>query len=135
MFCFGHPQFLSMRLKHNSMSAFAKQSGWSVGTGLAVLDPFVHAPEMACFSVESERVDDAGDQRQLLGRADRAADAGGVVGRRLLPGVDVFERLGEVKIFERVVEVDGEARARKLQQRSFSVSPRGVVEKSASSVV
>ena len=51
------------------------------------------------------------DERQLLGRADRPADADRIVVGALPPRVDVFERLGEVELFERVVEDDLEARA------------------------
>ena len=54
--------------------------------------------------VELERVDEARDERQLLGRTDRAADADRVVVGALPPGVDVLERLGEIEILERVVE-------------------------------
>ena len=82
--------------------------------GLAVLDPLVHAPEVgvALRQVQSDGVDDPRDQRQLLGRPDRSADAGRIVGRALPPGFDVFERLGEIELLERVVEVNGEARPR-----------------------
>src|SRR5256885_12363374 len=44
--------------------------------------------------------------RELFGRSDRPADAGGGVVRRLPPGFDVLERFGEGKILQRFVGVN-----------------------------
>ena len=66
--------------------------------------------------VEAEGVDDARHERKLFSRANGAADANGVVGRTLAPGINVFERLGEVEIFERVVENNLEAGSRKFRE-------------------
>jgi hypothetical protein len=52
---------------------------------------------MGVLERKPEFVDQPGDERELLGRADRAADADGVVRRGLLPGCDVFQGLGETK--------------------------------------
>ena len=80
------------------MSAFANESGWSIGTGLPVFDPFVHAPEMRVRAASSPSAFTMPrDERQLLGRPDRPADADGIVGRRLLPGADVLQRFGADK--------------------------------------
>ena len=70
----------------------------------------------ASLQLDVQRVDHPRHQRQLLGRADRAADADRIVRRRLLPGVNVFQRLGAVELFERVVDRHREAVARELQQ-------------------
>ncbi len=64
--------------------------------------------------LEPELVHEARDERELLGRADRAADAHGIVRGALLPRGDVFERFGEIEILERVVEDDPEAGAGEL---------------------
>src|SRR5205085_1392796 len=65
--------------------------------GFALFDPFVHAPEMRIVQLEADAVHDSCDQRKLFRRTDRTADAGRVVRRRLPPGFDVFEGLGEVE--------------------------------------
>ena len=70
---------------------------------------------MRGLHVEVQIVHQARHQRQLLGRANGAADANRVVGGGLFPGGDVFQRLGEVKLFERVEEHDLEAGPRKLE--------------------
>ena len=91
------------------------------------VDPFVHAPEMGLADVQVQLVDQPGHQRQLLGRADRTADAGRIVVGRAAPGVDVFQRLGQIEIFERVVHHHAEAgpaQARQVRGRQ----PGGVVE-------
>ena len=76
--------------------------------------PFVHAPEVAAFERDAEFGDEAGHEGELFGGADGAADAGGVVVGGLLPGVDVFEGLGEVEVLEGVVHDDFEAWAGEL---------------------
>ena len=80
------------------------------------IEPFVHPPEMCRAHVEPQRVDDARDERQLLGGTDRPADADRVVIRALAPRLDVFERLGEVELLERVVQDDAEAGAREPRE-------------------
>ena len=73
----------------------------------------------ACSSGESQFVDQPGHQRQLLGRPDRAADPDRIVGRRLLPGVDVLQRLGQVEVLQRIVENNLEPRAGQALQAAF----------------
>src|SRR2546421_8652013 len=84
--------------------------------GLALLDPFVHAPEMGVVELELERINDARDQRQLLRWTDRAADPGRLAGRGLLPSFNIFQRLREVKVLERLVIVNRETATREFEQ-------------------
>ena len=72
--------------------------------------PLVHAPEVGVVQLHIQRVDDAGDQRQLFGGTDGAADARGIVRRRLSPRVDVLQRLCKVELLESVVHRDRETR-------------------------
>src|SRR5262245_59470629 len=77
---------------------------WMIGRdGPAIFDPLIHAPKMCVAQFYVERVHDAGHQRQLLRRADGSANTDGIIRRRLLPNAYVFERLGAIKLFERVV--------------------------------
>lgn len=98
--------------------AVAFLEGERVGDGdfAAIEDPSVHAPEMTVVQREADFIGDARDEGQLLGGADGAADAGGIVGRGLFPRVDILESFGEVEVFEGVVEDDLEAGARELQE-------------------
>ena len=89
--------------------------------------PFVHAPEVAAFERNTEFGDEAGDEGELFGGADGTADARGVVVGGLLPGVDVFESLGEVEVLEGVVHDDFEAGAGELAEVSLSEAG-GVVD-------
>ncbi len=91
------------------------------------VDPFVHAPEMGLADVQVQLVDQPGHQRQLLGRADRTADAGRIVVGRAAPGVDIFQRLGQIEIFERVVHHHAEAGPAQARQ-VLGRQPGGVVE-------
>ena len=61
----------------------------------------------------AEFVDKPCDKRQLFGRPDRAANAGGVVWRGLFPGGNVLQRFREVEVLQRIVENHFEAWARK----------------------
>ena len=54
--------------------------------------------------VELEFVDEPGYERQLLCRPNRTADADRVIGGRLPPGMDVFQGLSQIEVFQRVVE-------------------------------
>ena len=81
-----------------------------------VADPLVHAPEMAVPHVHVQLVDQPRHQRQLLRRADRAADAGRIVRRRLLPRLEIFQGLGQEELFQRVVDHDLKTRPGKLQK-------------------
>ena len=65
--------------------------------------PFVHAPEVGVLEAEAEFVDQAGDERELLSRSDRSADADRIIRRGLLPGGDILQRFGEVEVFEGVI--------------------------------
>ena len=116
-----------MRSKHSSLSARAKLSGKSSATSRPSTAHSSMPQKWAVPQIELQLVDQPGDERQLLGRADRAADAGRVVGRRLPPGRDVFQRLGQIEIFERVVELDGEAWPGQPEQ-IVGRQPRGVVQ-------
>src|ERR1035438_2317636 len=99
----------------------------------AIEIPFVHAPEMPRPDIKGEVVHETRHQRELFRRPNRPADAYRVVGRGLLPGGDVFERLGQVKLFERVVEHDLEAGPRQLEhllgRQGSGVTDDGVVER------
>ena len=94
--------------------ARAERIAREAGTELAAAELLTVRAELAQIHVRG--IDDLGHEGQLLGGADGAADAGGVVGRGLLPSVDVFEGLGAVEVFERVVEDDLEAGAGQLQE-------------------
>src|SRR2546421_12630060 len=95
--------------------------------GLALLDPFVHAPEMGVVELELERINDARDQRQLLRWTDRATDPGRLAGRGLLPSFNIFERFREIKILERFVVVNRETGSRQFEQTLLR-QLRGVFE-------
>ena len=84
---------------------------------LSVYQPLVHAPEVRMLQRHAEIIHEPRDERELLGRTDGAAKADGIVRRGLPPRADVFERLGEIKFLQRVVEHDAEARAREFQHR------------------
>ena len=92
-----------------------------------VVIPFVHAPEVGVLQVEAELVDQAGDEGELFGRTDRAADTDGVVGRSLLPGGDVFQGFGEIEVLEGVIHHHLEARSRELAQVPLR-ELRGVID-------
>ena len=94
-----------------------------------VVIPFVHAPEVGMLQAEAEFVDQAGDEWKLFGRADRAADADGVVGRGLLPGGDILQGFGEIEVLEGVVHHHLEARTRELAQVAFGELRRVVDER------
>ena len=117
-----------MRLKHSSRSARSKLSGCVTGTSRPVVDSNHSSMPQKCAvpHVEAELVDDARDERQLLGRPDRAADADRIVVGALPPRVDVLQRLGEIELLERVVEDDREAGPREREQiaRRQAARPR-----------
>jgi hypothetical protein len=46
----------------------------------------------ACAEIDAEGVDDAGDEGELFGGADGAADAGGVVGGGLARQASMYSR-------------------------------------------
>ena len=98
-------------------------------TGLDV-EPLVHAPEMPAADVELERVDDARDERKVLGGANRAADADRAVVGALPPRLDVLERFGEIELFERIVEHHAKARPRQSQEIA-GFEPRRLVDNRA----
>ena len=112
-------------VRHAQLGADAVEAEFAVGLleakgevaadGLAVNHPLVHTPEVAVAEVEADGVDDLRHDGQLLGGADRAADAGGAVRRGLLPRLDVFERLGGVELLDGFVERDLEAGAGELE--------------------
>ena len=116
-----------IRSKHSWRSALAKLKGKSSEASRPSIGPFVHAPEMAMPQVQIQLVDQPCHQRQLLGGADRAANAGRPLGRGLPPGSDVFQGLGQIKLFERVVELDCKTLAGERAQ-VVGRKPRGVVQ-------
>src|SRR4029078_12284771 len=107
-----------VRVRHPQRPADAIEAQRAVGaleaqgmrhrhfTACANVEPLVHAPEMTAPYVELERIDQSRDQWQLLGRPDRPADADRRIVSALPPRLDVFERLGEVEVLERVVQDD-----------------------------
>src|SRR4051812_44510366 len=115
-----------MRLRHAEVGANALEAEFAVGAfegervfggnGFVVFEPFVHAPEVGGFEIEFEFIDEAGNEGELFGGTDWAADAGWIVGRRGAPGVNVFEGFGEVEVFEGIVENNLEAGAGKLEE-------------------
>ena len=109
----GHPTLFVEPVEEQRAVAALEGKRVRDGHLRAVEQPLVHAPEMAGAHVEPEFIDEPRDERELLGRADGAADAGGIVVGALPPRVHVFERLGEVEIGERVVHHHAESGARK----------------------
>ncbi len=89
--------------------------------GLRII-PLIHAPEVAVFNGEAELVDESGHQRQLLGGADRATNASGVVRSGLFPGVDVFQSFRQIKVLKCVIHDHLEAGAGQLSQVAFRES-------------
>ena len=83
---------------------------------LVVLDPFVHAPNMGVVQFQTEAVDDSCHQGQLFCGPNRAADARRIVGRRLLPRLDVFQCFSTVEFLQCVVEGNFEALTRQALQ-------------------
>ena len=92
------------------------------------VEPLVHAPEVGMAEVEAEAVDEPGDEGELLGGANGAADADGVVGGGHAPCVDVFEGLGEVEVFAGIVEDDAEAGAGEAREVPWGEARGGVDE-------
>ena len=111
---FGHAQIGTDAVEAEFAIGAFEGEGMFGADGFVVFNPFVHAPEVRGSEVEFEFVDEAGDEWELFGGADGAADAAGVIWSRSAPGGDVFEGFGEVEIFEGVVENDFETGARKL---------------------
>ncbi len=108
----GHAQAAVDAVKTQlAVGLFKRQRMFHRNLLLAVV-PLVHTPKMAGAHIEAQRVNEARDKRQLLRGADGAADAHGIVGRGLPPCFDVLQRLGQVKILQRVVHFHGEAGAR-----------------------
>ena len=102
------------------------------GRFLSVEIPLVHAPEVGRLKAEPKFIDNPRNQRELFRRTNGTADPDGIVRRRLPPGSDVFERLGEVEIFQGVVEDDSESLAGKpghrLRCEAGGFFNQGVVE-------
>ena len=80
----------------------------------AVQEPFVHAPKVSGAEWDLQFIHQAGHEGQLLRGTDRTADAHGVIRGGLAPGGDIFQRLGEVKILQRVVKYHLETGPRKF---------------------
>src|SRR5262249_51360209 len=78
-------------------------------------EPFIHSPEMRRADVDFEIIYQAGHQWQLLRRANRTANPSGIIGCRLLPGIDIFERLRHIELFQSVIENHFKPRSRELQ--------------------
>src|ERR1041384_479272 len=78
--------------------------------GLSVLDPLVHSPKMRVPQVQSQAVDEARDQRELFGRADRTTNAGRLSGPGLPPSRDVFQGLAKVELLQGLVKTHFESR-------------------------
>ncbi|MPM33622.1 hypothetical protein SDC9_80199 [bioreactor metagenome] len=106
-----HAQFRADAVEAQLHIGFGEAEREIESGGLAVDDPFVHAPEMAVLEIDVERVHDFGDDGQLFGRSDRTAESGGFRRRGLFPGAHIFQRLGGVEFLKGVVDVDFEAGA------------------------
>jgi len=83
---------------------------------LPIDGPFIHAPEMRVAQVELQLVDHPRHQGELLGRPNRPTDPRRAAFTGLIPRRNIFQRLSQVKILQRVVKPDLEARASELQQ-------------------
>ena len=130
----GHPQSAPDAVE-TQFAVGSLEAEWmrhlDFSAGLDV-EPLVHAPEMPAADVEVERVDDARDEGKLLRGADRAADADRVVVGALPPRLDVLERLGEIELFERVVEHDPEARpVNRRRSRGVSLAASSMIPRSS----
>ena len=79
--------------------------------------PLIHAPEMRRTNVYPEVVYNARDQRELLGRSDRPTNAHWIIFGGLAPGIDIFQRFGQVKILERLVKNNVEPGTGQLEHR------------------
>ena len=118
---------MQLVFRHRELRADAIETQFSVRTlerqrmrdrrFFAVEKPFVHAPEMGGFQREPEFVHDPRNERELFRGSDRAANADWIIGRRLPPGRDVFERFGEIEIFQRIIENDLESVPGKSRHR------------------
>ncbi len=86
---------------------------------LAVFSPFIHAPEMRVAEVDPKAIDNAGHQRKLFGGADWAADAGGIVRRALPPRLHVFHGLRQIKLLQRIIEMNLKTRSCELDHILF----------------
>jgi XTP/dITP diphosphohydrolase len=88
------------------------------GYSLGILNPFVHRPEVRVLERNIEVIDKTRHERQLLGRPDWAANSCMIPRRCLTPGIDIFERFGEIKFFESIMENNLKTGARKLEHVS-----------------
>ena len=78
--------------------------------------PFIHSPEVTVGNIDAEFIDEPGHERELLGGSNWSADTHRVVCSCLSPGVNIFKGLGEVEVFEGIVEHDLKARPGKLEE-------------------
>ena len=131
---------MQLRVRHAEFLLHAVKAELAVGSlkrqrmlqsdfllGVLVI-PFIHAPEVAVFDRYAEIIDQTRHQRELLRGPDRPANARRIVRRGLLPGVDVLQRLGQVKVLQGVKHHHFEAGAGELAQIPFS-KPGGIVDK------
>ena len=70
---------------------------------------------MTMPQVKFEFIYQPGDQWQLFSRSDRSTNAGRLLFGCLPPGVDLLKRLGQIEVFERVIELERETFARKSE--------------------
>ena len=119
--------FGSIRLKHSSMSARAKLSGWVMGASF---------PPMNHSSMAQKCPSRTLIPRSLTIWATRGSCSVGPMGPHSPAGElavdccharDVFQRLGDVEGLQRVIEGDRETRPRKLEEIPWG-QPRGVVQ-------
>ena len=112
-----HAQFGTDAVEAELFIAFRKGERMVRRNGFAVFDPFVHAPEMGVQfgKIHVRRVHDARHERQLLRRANRAADTARMRGGGLLPSFDIFQSFSQIELFNRVIHHDFEARAAQLR--------------------
>src|SRR6516162_1284227 len=99
----------------------------------AILEPLVHSPEMARAHVQSQVIDQSRDQRQLLCRPDRSANAHRIIRRGLFPCTDVLQRLSQVELLVYIEHHHLEARPRQpkhlLRRQGGGVTHQLAVER------
>jgi len=101
-----------MRLKHNSMSALGETQGKILGCLAAIDDPFHPWPQNGSAAVQLQLDSQSGPPRANCSVDRLARQIPPAWLRSLAATGDIFQGLGQIKSFERVVELDREARPR-----------------------
>ena len=102
----GHTELGIDAVEAEIQVALGEAHGEVQAGSLAVDDPFVHPEEMAVLQIQTDGIDDLGDDGELFRGADGAADAHRAVIGGLLPGIHIFQRFRRIEFLGRVVDVD-----------------------------